>query len=63
MYFQSNTLLTRDIPDFVLNYFSEVNSFRKSLPNGDLKVVSSDYQELWGRLLLGYYYMKYSRSK
>ncbi|XP_044050676.1 flocculation protein FLO11-like [Siniperca chuatsi] len=43
------TLLSQptDIPDFLLQYLSELISFRRSHPEADPKVVSFRYQELW----------------
>ncbi|KAK5873709.1 hypothetical protein PBY51_018724 [Eleginops maclovinus] len=48
------TLLSQpaDIPDFLLQYLSELISFRKSHPEDDPKVVSFNFQEMWEKKVL-----------
>lgn len=47
-----------DIPGFLLQYLSELISFRESYPEDDPKIVTFCYQEMWGKLL--FKYIKYS---
>ena len=40
-----------DIHNFLLKYLSELIDFRKCHPEDDPKLVSFNYQEMWGKLL------------
>ena len=50
-----------NISDFIHQHLSEMINFRNSHTEADPKIVSFQYQELWGKLL--FKYIKYNPLK